>query len=68
MRRSSFYSGFVRQHKDDFIIRLHDVVVIVLCFRDYDGAFQIEARCIDPPRGLVDGTFRRKLCLGIPVQ
>ena len=41
--RGGGFSGFVRQHKDDFIFILHGVVTIMLRFRDYDGALQSEA-------------------------
>ena len=66
--RGGCYSSFVRQHEDDFVIRLHDVVVIVLRFRDHDGARQIEARRGDPLCGGLHGTFGREISLGIPVQ
>jgi hypothetical protein len=68
VRGGGCYSVSVRQDKDDFIVRLHDVVTIVLCFRDYDGARQIEARFFDPVRGVGDGGFRRDVRLAIPVQ
>ena len=43
------YSVIVRQHKHDFIVGLHGVVIIVLFFVDHNGALQIEApQCIDP--------------------
>ena len=56
-RRSGVsYSLFVRQHKDDFIVVLHDVVIIMFLFRDYDGALQTRGqRCIDRGSGLVHG-------------
>jgi hypothetical protein len=68
MRGDGCYSVLVRQHKDDFIVRLHDVVIIVLCFRDYDGARQIKARLVDPGSGCLHGAMRREVRMGIPVQ
>jgi hypothetical protein len=60
--------AFCPAHKDDFIVRLHDVVAIMLCFRDDDGVCQIEARFFDPGCGIRDSSFRREMRLGIPVE
>ena len=40
--RAGGYSIIHRQHKDYFIVLLHDVVIVVLFFRDYDGTLQVE--------------------------
>src|SRR2546421_1326510 len=61
-----FYSVLVRQHKDDFKVVFHGVVIIMLCFRDYDGALQVETRCSDLLCGFVHGLLRRAAVL--PVQ
>lgn len=68
VRGGGCYPVFVRQHEDDFVVRLHNVVVIVLRFRDHDGTLQIVARCFDPGGRFLHGALRRQERVGIPFQ
>ena len=61
-------SGLVRQHKDDVFGILHGVVVIVLFFRDYDGARQVHIReKINRFCGRSPGGVRREARMRVPV-